>query len=154
MLVAPMALVLAYLLEHYWIGSVAALGLGLWGWIGWKKMQGARIADLFLGGMVLLVMIGGLLHLMAYLLLPALLAALGAWDLIRFQGRIGHPPFSESVLEIEKQHLTLLGFVLLAGGILASLMLIARIQISFSVSLVLGVILIISLGQVVRLLRN
>jgi len=154
MLVAIMALVLAYLLEHYWIGSVAALGLGFWGWVGWNKMQSAWIADLFLAGVVLLVMIGGLLDLMTYLLLPAMLAALGSWDLIRFQRRIENSPFSESILKIEKQHLILLGFILMGGCIFAGLMLIARIEISFSVSLVLGVILIISLSQVIRLLRN
>jgi hypothetical protein len=91
---------------------------------------------------------------MTYLLLLALLCALGAWDLIRFQRRIEHSPFSEGILKIEKRHLTLLGLVLLGGGIFAGVMLTARMQISFGITLVLGVILIISLGGILRLLRN
>ena len=153
-LIAPVALSLAYGLEQYWVGSVAALGLGLWGLYGWKKRQSAWSADLFFGGVVLLVTIGGLLGLMTYLLLLALLSALGAWDLIRFQRRIEHSPLSESILKIEKRHLTLLGLTLLGGGIFAGVMLTVRMQISFSVTLVLGVILIVSLGEIIRLLRN
>ncbi len=153
-LIAPVALSLTFGLEQYWVGSVAAVGLGLWGLYGWKKVKSAWSADLFFGGVVLLVTIGGLLGLMTYLLLLALLFALGAWDLIRFQRRIEHSPFSEGILKIEKRHLTLLGLVLLGGGILAVVMLTARMQISFSIMLVLGVILIISLGQIIRMLRN
>jgi hypothetical protein len=74
--------------------------------------------------------------------------------LIRFQRRIEHSPFSESILKIEKRHLTLLGLGLLGGGIFAGVMLTVRMQISFSVTLVLGVILIVSLGEIIRLLRN
>jgi hypothetical protein len=153
-LIAPVALSLTYGLEQYWVGSVAALGLGLWGLYAWKKVQSAWIADLFFAGVVLLVTIGGFLGLMTYLLLLALLCALGAWDLIRFQRRIEHSPFSEGILKIEKRHLTLLGLVLLGGGIFAGVMLTARMQISFGITLVLGVILIISLGGILRLLRN
>jgi hypothetical protein len=153
-LIAPVALMLVYGLEQYWIGAAAALGLGLWGLYGWNKVQSAWSADIFFGGVVLLVTIGGLLGLMTYLLLLALLSALGAWDLTRFQRRIGHSPISKSILKIEKQHLTLLGLALLGGGIFAGLMLTARMQISFGITLVLGVILIISMGEIIRLLRN
>ena len=153
-LIAPVVLMLVYGLEQYWIGAAAALGLGSWGLYGWKKVQSAWSADMFFGGVVLLVTIGGLLGLMTYLLLLALLSALGAWDLIRFQRRIEHSPFCESILKIEKRHLTLLGIALLVGGIFAGGLLTARMQISFGITLVLGVILIISLGQIIRMLRN
>jgi len=153
-LLASLTLSLSYGLEHYWVGSVAALGVGLWGWYGLKNVQSAWGIDLYLVGMVLLVTIGGLLDLMTILLFLTLLSTLGAWDLIRFQRRIEHSPLSDSIPQIEKQHLKLLGLALLGGGILAGVMLTARLQISFSVTLVLGVILIVSLSGIIRLLRN
>ena len=153
-LIAAAALSLAYGLEQYWVGSVAALGLGLWGWYSIKKVQSAWGADLFLAGVVLLVTIGVLLNLITYLLFTALLGALGAWDLIRFQKRIEHSPQSEGILQIDKRHLTLLGFTLLIGGILAGVLGTVRLQLSFGVTLSLGVILIITLGEIIRVVRN
>jgi hypothetical protein len=153
-LIAAAALSLAYGLEQFWVGSIVALGLGLWSWLGMNKFQGAWSANLFFGGVVLLVTIGSLLDLIPYLLFIAILGALGAWDLIRFQKRIEHSPKSEGILQIEKRHLKLLGITFLIGGTLAGVLVTVRMQISFGVALVLGVILIITLGEIIRAVRN
>lgn len=153
-LIATVALSLAYGLEQFWVGSIAALGLGLWSWIGLNKVRGAWIADLFLMGVVLLVTIGGLLDLIPYLLFIAILGALGAWDLFRFQKRIEHSPKSEEILQIEKRHIILLGLTLAIGGALAGVLGTVRMQLSFGVTLALGVILIITLGEIIRAVRK
>ncbi|MEN8241763.1 MAG: hypothetical protein ABFS17_07570 [Chloroflexota bacterium] len=153
-LAATAALSLGYGLEQSWVGAVAAVVLGGFGWFGLKKAQSAWGADLFFGGVVLLVTVGVLLELLTYLLLIAILAGLGSWDLIRFQKRLAHSPESAGIAQVEKQHLGLLGLAVLIGGLLAVVGGIVRIQINFSLTLVLGIVLIVILSEVIRLLRN
>lgn len=153
-LVAVAALALAYGLEQFWLGSAAALVLGCWAWYGKKKERSAWSADVFIAGMVLLVTIGGFQGLRTYLLFIAILGALGAWDLLRFHRRVGHAPSSEEIPKIEKRHLALLGLTLLIAVILGGVMGIIRMEISFGVTLFLGVLLIITLGEILRFLRS
>jgi hypothetical protein len=91
---------------------------------------------------------------MPALLVVAVLGALAGWDLLRFLERINASRSAESIAELEKPHIARLGFALLGGGILAAIALSARIQISFGIALLLAGILIISLGQFVRLFSN
>lgn len=153
-LLAAAALALAFGLGQYWGGAAASLGLGLLGWFGLKKVQNTWSADLYLASVVLLVTLGGLLDLITYFLFIAMVGALGVWDLARFQSRIAHAPDSEDILQIEKRHLSLLGLTLLITAILATAMLTVQVQISFGLALTFGVILIITLGQIIRFLRN
>ena len=153
-LIAALPLLLAYSLEQFWVGSVAAMGLGFWGWYDLKKGRWAWSIDVFLAGVVILTTIGALLGLRLYLLLPALLSAITAWDLARFQTRMGDSPISDKLLDIEKRHLSLLGVAIVGGGVSTVITLAFQFQLSFAVTLILGVILVISLGQIYRLLRN
>ena len=97
--------------------------------------------------------VGALIGLANYLLLLAVLSALGTWDLIRFSKRMAHAQISAETTRIIKHHMRLLGFTLLCGGVLGAGMLIARVQISFSIMVILGIILVISLGEIVRSLN-
>jgi hypothetical protein len=153
-LIAVAALALGYGLEQFWLGSAAALVLGWWAWYGKKKERSAWSADVFFAGVVLLVTIGGFQGLSTLLLFIAILGALGAWDLLRFQRRIGHVPSSEEIPQIEKRHLALLGLTLLIAVILGGVMGAVRMEISFGVTLFLGVLLIITLGEILRFFRS
>jgi hypothetical protein len=153
-LIASIALTLAYTIELIWLGAFTAIGLGFLGWFGQNKQEMPWINDLFLAGVVIQAIIGTLLGLRPYLLLPAVIGVLAAWDLARFQQRLADAPISDSVRKIEKRHLSLLALALMSGGIFSGVVLTTRIHISFGIALVLGVILIISLGQVYRLLAN
>jgi hypothetical protein len=153
-LLSVTALFFAYGTETLWLGVIVALGLGFFGWFGQHSQTWSWSIHLFLNGSVTLVIIGALLGLQLYFLLPAVLAALAAWDLARFQQRIKETQSTENVQEIEKRHLRLLALVLGNGGILASIVLTTRLQIGFGVTLVLGVILIISFGQMYRMVNN
>lgn len=154
LLTASLALLLAYGMEQLWLGAFIAVGLGFLGWLSQYKHRWYWTIDLFLAGMVLLVSFGTLLGIRLYLLLPAIISALAAWDLIRFEKRIGNIEISEGILKIEKRHLSLLGLALGIGLIFATIVLTIRIQIGFGVVLFLGVILIISIGQIYRWLTN
>ena len=153
-LIAVLPLLLAYGLEQFWAGAVAAVGLGFWGWYVLKKGKRAWNIDIFLVGVVILTTAGALLGLRMYLLLPAFLCALTSWDLTRFQARMGDSPTSEKLLDIEKRHLSLLGVAIVGGGVSTVITLAFQFQLSFAVTLILGVILVISLGQIYRLSRN
>ena len=152
-LIATLPLLLAYSLEQFWIGAVAAMGLGFWGWYDFREGKWAWSIDIFLAGVVILSTIGALLGLGLFLLLPALLSALTAWDLARFQTRMGDSPTSQKLLEIEKRHLSLLGVVIVGGGVSTIITFVFKFQLSFSITLILGIILVISLGQIYRFLR-
>ena len=154
LIAASLTLLLAYGMELLWLGAISALGLGLIGWLGQYKQKWSWTIHLFLIGVVVLVMFGVLLDLRLYLLMPALLAALAAWDLGRYQQRLKDVSDSESIQRIEKRHLGLLALALVSGGIIASIVLTTHIQIGFGITLVFGVILVISLGQIYRMLTN
>ena len=104
--------------------------------------------------LMVLVIIGAMLDLRSFLLVPAILGSLATWDSARFQQRMGDTPISDSIREIEKRHLGLLTLTLFSGGIIAGVVLTARMHISFGIALVFGVILIISFGQIYRMLMN
>ena len=82
MLSVAFLLLLAFGLERYWVGAIAAAGLGLWGWYDLKKRAWTWAVDLFLVGAVILVTVGAIMNLRPYLLLPALLFALVFWDVL------------------------------------------------------------------------
>jgi hypothetical protein len=154
LLSASIALMLAYILESVWLGAAAVLGLGVLGWFGQRQQRWHWTIHIFFAGVVLLVIIGVLQSLRLYLLLPAILGALAAWDLARFQERIADTRVTDGIRKIEKRHLILLGLALGSGAIFAIVVLTTQIQISFSIILVLGVILIISFGQVFRMVSE
>jgi hypothetical protein len=154
MLSASFLLLLAFGLERYWVGAIAAAGLGFWGWYDLKKRSWTWAVDLFLVGAVMLVAIGAIMKLRPYLLLPTLLFALVFWDIARFQRRMADSPASQKLMDIERRHLGLLGAVIAVGGVVALVTLAFQVQLSFAVILVLGVVLVISLGQIYRLLRS
>jgi len=153
-LAASLALLLAYATDLRWMGAVTVVGLGLMGWLGQYRQKWSWTIHLFLAVVVVLIMFGVLVGLKLYLLLPALLGALAAWDAGRFQRRMEGVPGSEFVQKIEKRHLFLLTLTLVSGGIFASIVMAIRIQVGFGITLVLGVILVISLGQIYRMLTN
>ncbi|MFL7871788.1 MAG: hypothetical protein ACK2U1_17645 [Anaerolineales bacterium] len=154
MLSASFLLLLAYGLGEYWLGALAAAGLGLWGWYDLKKRKWVWGVDIFLVVAVLLVTVGAILELRLYLLLPALLFTLVFWDIARFQIRMADAPASQKLVDIERRHLSILGMVIAVGGVVAFVTLAFQVQLSFAVILILGVVLVISLGQIYRLLRS
>jgi hypothetical protein len=153
-LIAVAALALAYGQEQFWLGSAVALVLGWWAWYGKKKERSAWSADMFMAGVVLLATIGGFQGLRTFLLFIAILGALGAWDLLRFHRRVGQAPSSEEIPQIEKRHLGLLGLALLIAVVVGGLMGAVRMEIGFGITLFFGVLLIITLGEVLRFLRS
>jgi hypothetical protein len=154
MLSASFLLLLAFGFERYWVGAIAAAGLGLWGWYDMKNREWDWGVDLFLLGAVILVTVGAIMKLRPYLLLPALLLSLVFWDIARFQRRMVDSSASQKLVDIERRHLGLLGVVIAVGGVVTFLTLTFQVQLSFAVILILGVVLVISIGQIYRLLRS
>jgi len=153
-LIAVFAVLLAYVVNSYWLGALVAMSLGFLGWFGQYKQRWPWSIHLFLSGTVVLVIIGVIIGLNLYFFLPAILSAMAAWDLARFQQRVIDTQGLENIPNVEKRHLSLLALSLGSGGIFAGVVLTMRIQFNFGITLVLGVILIISFGQIYRIVNN
>lgn len=157
LVLSVLALMLAFGLAQIWYGAAVVLGVGLLGVFGWyskEKTQSDWSIGLFWVGMVLLVAFGAFFDLNTVLLIIAVVGGLGAWDLVRFQKIAEQYSGSEDFLQLEKRHLMLLGITLLGGGILAVAVAFVRIQISFYLALVLGIILIFALSAIIRILKK
>jgi hypothetical protein len=153
-LLSVILLLVAYGMELRWLGGIFAAGFGFLGWFGQHRQKWFWGIHLFLAGILMLVTFGVFLGLRLYFLLPAVLGALTAWDLARFQQRMNKIQDLVHAQKVENRHLVLLGLALGSGGILSGIVLVTRLQIGFGITLVLGVILIISIGQIYRMINN
>ena len=153
-IIAVVILLLAYGLDNYWWVVIPVVMLGILGWVGGSAEKWSWGVNLFLAGMIILITCGAFGGLRLYLLLPVILSTLAAWDLIRFQRRIGEVAKSAGIRKMEKRHLGLLGLALGGGGIFASIVLSFQIQLTFGIALLSSVVLIIMMGQIYHLLMD
>ncbi len=151
---APGALALAFGLEGYWFLAVIVLSLGIGGWHSWREGLEIWRTDYYFGGLLLIAALGVFFELAPALLLVAVLGALAGWDLLRFLERFEQSFSPEAIVGLEEAHIARLGLALLGGGVLAAAALVAQIQVGFGLALLLAGVLVVSLGRLVRLLRN
>jgi hypothetical protein len=151
------ALMLAYGLEQVWFGVALGLAAGLTKAASWmnkhRKLDSLLAASSFYG-ILGLAALGVFLDLNSVLLIAAVVSGLGAWDMVRFQKSLQLYAPSTDILQIERQHLLLLGITLVAGGILAVMVVFIQLQISFYLVLVLAVLLILALSLFIRLIQK
>jgi hypothetical protein len=138
--------------------AIALLG-GLWAWsYSRQHFQDARsasdVASLMLATWCAGVLAGGYLSVEPGWLLLAVVAALAAWDLDAFTGRLAVVPYIEDRPAIEKRHLLRLGEVCGAGLVLGTLGLVVQIHWTFGVALGLALLGVIALNQVVSFIRK
>lgn len=135
-----------------WLAVAVAVSFGILCGIGLIRDQD-WCATLFLWWCAVWSAIGVLNGLSAWWLLVSLCAALVIWDLARFEKRIDVLVNRQLALQLEKDHLLKLGIVLIAGLGLALLALFIRVQLNFTLELLLVIALLLGLGQLVRSLR-
>lgn len=132
--------------------TVAAAVLGVLGWVGALRHWSWSTHVVFVGQVGLVAAAAWVGAPLGWLL-PALLAALAAWDLDRFVRRVTPhqaPPIVEALEVIQRRHLIALGATLIGGGALSGLGLLARAPLGFGVTLALALALAILLGWAAR----
>lgn len=151
------ALMLAYGLEQIWFGIALGLAAGLINAASWmnkrRELDSLLAASSFLG-ILGLAALGAFLDLNPVLLIAAVIGGVGAWDLVRLQKSLQPYAPSEDILQLERQHLRLLGITLLAGGMLAVVVAFVQLQIGFYLVLVLAVLLILALSLFIRMIQK
>jgi hypothetical protein len=101
-----------------------------------------------------LCLVGSYLGLRPIFLLAGIISALSAWDVDRFLRRWRDAGVGLDTKPIEKKHLLRLLAVDGIGFLLAGIGLNFRIQLSFAMMLLIGVLAIVSLSWLLGILRN
>lgn len=137
--------------------SIAMVVFGVLGWAGALRRWSWSTHVVFVGQVGLAAAAAWLGAPLGWLL-PALLAALAAWDLDRFVRRTAPPPPALAIVEapdaIQRRHLIALGGALCCGGALGGLGLLARAQLGFGATLALALALAVLLGWAARRLTT
>lgn len=150
---AAVILALGYLHTGLWPGAAAALLLGLLGGLaGWRKWD--WLQAVVLAGSVLLAATGAFVGLPPLLVVAGGCAALAAWDLAAFAGRLGRAGRVAGREGLVGRHLLRLVAVVGLGFGLTAATLQVRVNLSFEITLLLAVLAILGLSQAVRLLRR
>jgi hypothetical protein len=146
-------LALGYGLSGIVYGALLALGLGVLWLVGhWRRVSWAASLGLVL---VAGTAAAGILQdVGAGWMLVAVIAALSAWDLDAFVGRLKRTARVEGQEGLERQHLLRLLIVNLLGLVLASVALGLRFRIGFGLVLLLAMLAVLGLSRAIGLLRQ
>jgi uncharacterized membrane protein YoaK (UPF0700 family) len=120
----------------------------LWGISIWKDWRWGDTLGLF--GFFAFLIGGIYLGAEIWLSLTSAVLTLATWDLSDFFKRLGRAEHVPRRKELVKQHLIRLGFALGAGLSLSLLSLNVQLTLSFGLVLAFGVLLLISLRQVIH----
>ncbi len=148
LLIACGALIAGYALRGIWPGCVLVGAIGLIWVLGlvlrWQWISSTMFLVLsILSGLVLLV------NAPSYLEVIAITAALIAWDLSYFIGRLEKARTAEIARMLEANHLRRLALITVAGLVLMGAAILLRIQLGFAGAFILGGLALAALLQVV-----
>ena len=153
-------LILAAILTAYafweastWIWMAVTI---LWAILWWMSLllDNSFTPGVFFFGFVVACLVGVLLGLRFILLFLGLTAALNAWDVDRFYRRWKDELKRKANPKIELRHFSRLILVDVISISVVVLGLSIKMQLSFGLMLVLVVIALVSLSQLIRLLRS
>jgi hypothetical protein len=153
LVVAAAALGLGHWLVRAWLGTVVAVGVGIFQlvgkWRGWR-WAGSAALILFAGAAAMGVRLGA----DASWMLLGVVAALAAWDLDHFAFRLEFAPSDEVARSLERHHLLRLLIVVVLGLALGVAALNIRAAFGFGTAVVLGLLAILGLSRAIGFLRR
>jgi hypothetical protein len=150
---ATIALVVGFSMSDLWGWSSIILAFGfLW----WFVQRGRRdqITSVFPLLYIGTAIIGVWLNLSVGLMLFSMVATLAAWDLDNLIQRFNSFGRIEQPQELEHRHIKRLMIVSTCGMLLALIALQTKVTLSFSISLLMGFAIVISLSQAIGFLRS
>lgn len=129
------------------------VGFGaFWLFAGWKRWTWVSIIGILL--LVALAAFGLWFDLSPGWMISGALGGLMAWDLADFKRRLRFVPAGDDIRGLERRHLARLTIVAVAGAILASIAIYARVGFTFEWGIVLTLIAVLGLTQLVAWLRR
>jgi hypothetical protein len=143
----------AYWEKSAWIWMAITIGWMILWWLS-QLLDNITTPGIFFLVFTSVCLVGTFLGLRSILLFLGVTAALNAWDTDRFYRRWKEALGREANHQLERRHLFRLLLVDGAAISVAILGLTIKTQLSFGLMLLVVVIALISLSQLVRLLRN
>ena len=152
-LVATVGLAVAFLIGGLWVpAALVVLGGGLW--VGAQRVCVPWINWAMMGSFTAAAAGGALLGLGPHFLLVGLTGAVSAWDLEHFRRQLGDVNVVERRAVLSRRHLARVLLADVISLIAASAALRLRIELSFAVAVLLGLMALIGLSRVMTLLRR
>lgn len=145
---ATVTLALSYAGQGLWAGAGLCVALGVL-WLGGKWRGADWAADPCLAGWVGLAAFGAWQGLPSGGSLLSVVAALAAWDLSHFAGRLRRAGHVERRAELERAHLGQLATVAAIGALLGAAALGLRLELTFGWALLVGGLTIYSLSRLI-----
>jgi hypothetical protein len=144
---------IAYGLGGLWPAIPALLAIaGIWAWASPKILDWTAPLGFLL--FTIASAVGLYLFSTPGLILPAMAAALAAWDLDHFSHRAQSVQRVEEAARLERSHLLRLGAVIGVGVFLGAAALLLRVSFSFGIFFLLGLLAIIGLTRAVIFLKR
>lgn len=153
MALATGSLALGYFSSGYWIGGLSAIAVGAIWYSGWQQdlTWPASLGLIYSIGSAGL---GVLLGLSQIWMVVAVVAALSAWDLDYFSRRLRTARRVENASALEMRHLFRLALVDGAAILFAGTALLARVNFSFGIAFLAGLLAIYGLSRLIGYLRQ
>lgn len=150
---ASLILAILYAWAEMWVWAAAILLLGvLWLAQSWHGQRWLPTLALLL--LILAALMGAFFNLSSFWLLTSLVAALIAWDLDYFSSTLDDAPDIRDEASLKRRHFQRLGIVAGLGWLMGVAALNVRFTFGFSLTLLLGLVLIASLGGAIRHIRR
>jgi hypothetical protein len=145
---ATLALALSYAGQALWAGAGLCIAIGLL-WLGGQWRGADWVAEPCLAGCAGLAAFGAWQERPAGWMLLGVVAALAAWDLGHFAGRLRRAGHVAQRPELIRAHLRQLTIVVAIGALLGAFALGLRIELTFGWALVVAGLAIYSLSRLI-----
>jgi hypothetical protein len=150
---STLVLATLYAWAEMWVWAAAILLLGiLWLAQSWHGQRWLPTLGLLL--LTVAALMGAFFNLSSFWLLTGLIAALVAWDLDHFSSILDDAPDIRDETNLKRRHFQRLGIVSGLSWLLGVAALNVRFTFGFSLTLLLGLVLIASLGGAIRHMRR
>jgi hypothetical protein len=153
MLTAVAALAIGFAWRGWGQCSLGLVFLGVV-WLAMQQRKSWESEGLMLLSFVLSATVGFYLGIPAWLMLIAVVASLGAWDLYHFLMRLNGAEEVEYASGLGREHMRRLGLVELVGLLLGLFGLTFHFSVSFWWEALLAIFVIIGIGVLIRRIRK
>ena len=143
----------AFMVGSLWIPAAAIVLLGIV-WAGARRARGDWIAWTMMGLFTVVAAAGAWLELRPVFLVIGLTAAVSAWDLDHFRRQLDGADLVERRTVLSQRHLRRLALVDAISIIAAAAALNVRVELSFAVAVLLGLVALIALSRTVSFIRR